>query len=208
MATGRVIVRFYRSCRITVDDGFFYLAVTTLIAGTTVLYFDIPYIYLQEDVEAGLRDPPADFVLQLLQDQRLQNAAATLLGTAIASVKFSFLFFFRGLLRQQNKMMMWWWCILVLLVPTTAILVFSSFMACPYFDQQIFGKRSAYPFFGLNPLKNADLYSQMRHSRCTGSREWNFEGERNIGHSHRRISYVPPPVQKPLPSTKSIVHIC
>ncbi|KAL2037823.1 hypothetical protein N7G274_009548 [Stereocaulon virgatum] len=140
VAMGRIFARSLKSCRTTVDDGFFYLAVITLIAGTTVLYFDVPYIYLQEDVEAGLRVPPADFVSQLLHDQKLQNAAASLLGTAIASVKLSFLFFFKGLLRQQQRMTMWWWCILVLLVPTTAILIFSDLMSCPYFDQQIFVK--------------------------------------------------------------------
>lgn len=208
MATGRIVARSLKSCRITVDDGFFYLAVVTLIAGTTVLYFDIPYIYLQEDVEAGLRVPPADFVSQLLHDQRLQDAAAMLLGTTVASVKLSFLFFFKGLLRHQERITMWWWCILVLLLPTTAILIFSNFMVCPYSDQQIFGKPLAYPVFGLNLLIDAHLSSQMCHSRGTGSREWNSQGERSIGHSHRRISYVPPPVQNPLPSTKTVVKIC
>ncbi|KAK3171317.1 hypothetical protein OEA41_003401 [Lepraria neglecta] len=140
VAVGRTIARFYKSHRIAVDDGFFFLAVTTLVAGTIVLYFDIPYIYLQEDVEAGLRAPPANLVEQLIQDEKLQDATAVLLGTAVVSVKFSFLFFFRGLIRQQKRLMMWWWCILVVLIPTAAILMFSSFMSCPYFDQEIFVK--------------------------------------------------------------------
>ena len=139
MAAGRISARLYRSHRITVDDGFFLLALLALISGTTVLYFDIPYIYLQEDVEAGLRADTANFIPQLLQDEKLQDTAATLLGLAISSVKFSFLFFFKSLSKQQRKMMIWWWCICILLIPTAAILMFSNLVSCPYFDERIFG---------------------------------------------------------------------
>ena len=135
---GRTIARFYTSHRIAVDDGFFFLAVTTFVAGTIALYFDIPYIYLQEEVMAGLRAPPVNLVEQLIQDEKLRVATGVLLGTAVVSVKFSFLFFFRGLARQQKRLMIWWWCILVILIFTAAILMFSGFMSCPYFDQEIF----------------------------------------------------------------------
>ncbi len=142
VAAGRISARLYRSHRITVDDGFILLALSALISGTTVLYFDIPYIYLQEDVEAGLRAPPANLIPQLLRDEKLQDAAATLMGLTISSVKFSFLFFFKSLVKQQRKMMIWWWCICILLIPTTAILMFSNLMACPYFDERIIGLSS------------------------------------------------------------------
>ena len=140
IAGARTLARFYRSQRVAVDDGFFFLAVATLISGTTMLYIDIPYIYLQEDVEAGLRTPPADLVSQLIHSVKLQYAATTLLGTTIMSVKFSFLFFFRDLLKQQRKMLIWWWCIFVFLLPTAAILMFSNIIACPYSDEKILGQ--------------------------------------------------------------------
>ena len=139
VAGARILARLYKSHRVTVDDVFFFFAITTLIAGTTVLFLDIPYIYLQENVEAGLRAAPADFISQLIHSEKLQDAATTLLGTTIASVKFSFLFFFRDLLRQQKKMLIWWWCIFVILIPTAAILMFSNFISCSYFDERILG---------------------------------------------------------------------
>ena len=139
VAGGRVFTRFYHPHSFAVDDGFFCLAIVTLIAGTTVLYLDVPYIYLQEDVEAGLRPPPPDLVSQLVHDEKLQNAATTLLGTTIMSVKFSFLFFFRHLIQRQKKMLIWWWCIFGFLIPIAAILIFSDLIACPYSDASILG---------------------------------------------------------------------
>ena len=139
VAAGRISARLYKLHRITVDDGFFLLALAALISGTTVLYFDIPYIYLQEDVEARLRAAPANLIPQLLRDEKLQDAAATLLLVTINSVKFSFLLFFKSLLKQQRKMMIWWWCICILLIPTSAYLIFSALISCPYFDERILG---------------------------------------------------------------------
>lgn len=142
VAGGRIFTTFYNSRRFAVDDGFFLFALVTLISGTTVLYLDVPYIYLQENVEAGLRATPADIVPLLLHSEKLQYAAATLLGTTIMSVKFSFLFLFRNLIQQQKKLSILWWCTFVFLIPTAAILMFSDFIACPYSDERIFGQSS------------------------------------------------------------------
>ena len=137
-----MLARFYKAHRVAVDDGFFFFAIIVFISGTTLLYLDLPYIYLQEDVEAGLRAPPADFVSQLIYSEKLQDTATTLLATTVLSVKFSFLFFFRDLIRQQKKMLIWWWCVFVFLIPTSVVLIISDIIACPYFDDRIFGQSS------------------------------------------------------------------
>lgn len=95
VGAGRIAARLYKSHRISVDDGFFLLALTALISGTTVLYFDVPYIYLQEDEEAGLRALPANFIPQLLRDEKLQFAASTMMGLTISSVSSPFYSFLR-----------------------------------------------------------------------------------------------------------------
>ncbi len=59
VAGGRITIRYSQIHRITIDDGFFYLAILTLIVGTIMLYLDLPYVFLVEDVEAGLRTAPA-----------------------------------------------------------------------------------------------------------------------------------------------------
>ena len=62
-----------------------------------------------------------------------------LIGAAIVSVKFSFLFFFRALLRQQKKMMIWWWCIFGILIPYAIVSIFAVFIICAYWNQEVFG---------------------------------------------------------------------
>jgi len=50
---------YSQSRAITVDDGFFFLAIVTLIAGTFLVYLDIPYLFLVQGVQAGLIAAPA-----------------------------------------------------------------------------------------------------------------------------------------------------
>lgn len=105
-----------------------------------MLYLDIQYIFLQENVQAGLQTPPIDLVSHLIHDVKLKYSAATLLGTTIMSVKFSFLFFFRDLVRQQKKLMRWWRCTLFLQIPAAPVMMFSNLMSCPYTDERITGQ--------------------------------------------------------------------
>ncbi len=105
-------------------------------------YVDTPHFYLEENVEAGLESPPANFIPLLILGEKLEDAVTSLLGVAIVSVKFSFLFFFRALLRQQKKMMVWWWCIFAILIPTAFIMIFAIFIVCAHWNQEIFGQSS------------------------------------------------------------------
>ncbi|CAD6590909.1 MAG: hypothetical protein ASARMPRED_005103 [Alectoria sarmentosa] len=142
VATGRTVIRArtYKSNGFTIDDGFFLLAVITFLAGTVMTYVDVPHFYLEENVEAGLASPPANFIPLLILGEKLEDAVTSLLGVTIVSVKFSFLFFFRALLRQQKKLMVWWWCIFAMLIPTAFLMIFAIFIVCAYWNQEIFVK--------------------------------------------------------------------
>ncbi|CAF9917151.1 MAG: hypothetical protein ALECFALPRED_011062 [Alectoria fallacina] len=142
VATGRTVIRArtYKSNGFTIDDGFFLLAVITYLAGTVMTYVDVPHFYLEANVEAGLASPPANFIPLLILGEKLEDAVTSLLGVAIVSVKFSFLFFFRALLRQQKKLIVWWWCIFAILIPTAFLMIFAIFIVCAYWNQEIFVK--------------------------------------------------------------------
>ncbi|KAL8662845.1 MAG: hypothetical protein Q9202_004359 [Teloschistes flavicans] len=152
LAFGRLYIRTRLNQKIHVDDGLFIAAVLFLIAGTVLTYIDIPYIYLQQNVQAGTEAPPADFIQQLLKSVKIQDAAVVLLSGTILAVKFCFLSLFRSLIRRLRKLEIWWWFVLVIVVPSSIMLVCSNFISCSYFDERILGKL----VLGLDYLVPAD----------------------------------------------------
>lgn len=126
--------------KVTVDDGFFFLAVITLIAGTTTCYIDIPYLYVQQNVDPSTTVITPQFIELLQRSLRIQAATDVLLSTTLFSVKFSFLFFFHGLIRRLRGLTIWWWCILALMIPIAAVFVSCIFIVCPYFDARVLGR--------------------------------------------------------------------
>ena len=145
VAFGRIVIRAraYKSSGFTVDDGFFLLAVATYLAATVLTYIDTSHMYTQQEVIAGLRFPPPNFLSQIITNEKFTDATTSLLGASIVSVKFSFLFFFRALLRRQKKMMVWWWCIFAIMIPTAVVMVFAFLIICASWNQDIFGKQTS-----------------------------------------------------------------
>ena len=143
LAAGRTCIRLRLFRRVFIDDGLFFLATVCLLAGTVMLYIDCPYIYTQVAVESGMQASPPDFIQQLINDQKTQDTAVVLLSVAVVSVKFSFLFFFRSLLRRLKGLMIWWWCVLAINIPTAVVMTCSSFLSCPKFGAALLGKELA-----------------------------------------------------------------
>ena len=108
-----------------------------------MIYVATSHFYTQEEVAAGLKSPPPNFLSYIITNEKYSDAITSLLGAAIVSVKFSFLFFFRALLRRQKKMMVWWWCIFAIMIPTAVLMVFAFFIICAYWNQDVFGKSTS-----------------------------------------------------------------
>ena len=90
-------------------------------------------------VEALITDDPAlslpdDFVAQGLLFQKLSDGFLVLTYNVIFAVKFSFLFFFRGLIRRVRTMGVYWWIIATFTAAVWAFGVVGVFASCPYFD--------------------------------------------------------------------------
>ncbi|KAL8895006.1 MAG: hypothetical protein Q9207_008335 [Kuettlingeria erythrocarpa] len=140
VAIARVAIRTKLNRKVYLDDGLYFFAVVTLVAGTIMTYIDIPYIYLQQNVQSGAQQPPADLIQQLIHSVKIQDAAVVLLSSTIFAVKLSFMAFFRSLIRRLRKLEIWWWCVLVIVVPSSVMLVISNFITCGYFDERILVK--------------------------------------------------------------------
>ncbi|KAL9010191.1 MAG: hypothetical protein Q9173_004854 [Seirophora scorigena] len=90
LALGRTYIRIVQTRTVTLDDAFFFLAVITLIAGTTTLYITIPYLYVQKHVDPDTTVITPEFIALLQRCMRLQLATNMLLSVTLFAVKFSF----------------------------------------------------------------------------------------------------------------------
>ena len=140
LTIARTCIRFRNSRRFFADDYFLFISTGALIIGTVLTYVNLPYIYAQVNVEAGLEPPPADFIHQIVLDEKIQDAATVFLWTAIFGVKFSFLFLFRSLIRRVKNLTLWWWCVFAVLMPISVICTCALFISCPVFGPGVAGE--------------------------------------------------------------------
>ena len=138
-AAGRTLIRIQRFRRLFVDDGFLLLAVVCLCVSVVFTYVQTPYMYTQINVEAGIIPAPSDILDQLVMDQKYQDTAAVFTWTVIYAVKFSFLFFFRYLIRRQRTSTIHWWVALAILIPAYVSCVVTPFIACATFGPDLIG---------------------------------------------------------------------
>lgn len=92
---------------------------------------------------------PPDFLNQLFRFHKLSDAYLVLTYTSIFAVKFSFLFFFRVLVRRMHKMIVYWWIVVAVTTVAWAVCVISIFLPCTYFDERSSQSDSVHQFLIL-----------------------------------------------------------
>lgn len=140
LAIGRMYIKVSNFRRLFVDDYFFISANVLLVAGTILIFTALPYNQTEVNVGAGVEAPPPELTHRLDMDVKYQDSGVVLLNAAIYFVKFSFLFFFRLLLRNTGKLKIWWWCVFIFTIPCMVICMCTNFMVCPAFGDRIMGE--------------------------------------------------------------------
>lgn len=137
------MIRFRKFRTLYVDDYFLFLATIALVVGTILLYSSIQGVYLVLNIELGNEAPPTDFIQQLISIEKINAAASVFLWLAIFGVKFSFLFFFRQLVRNVRPFTIWWWCVFTALVPSWVVCMCAQFIGCAVFGPRLLSKQTA-----------------------------------------------------------------
>lgn len=83
-------------------------------------------------VIAGKQLLPPDFMDKALQNVKYAFAGEVLRWTTIFAVKFSFLFYFRGLVRRLPRLTVLWWFTVAICTPVAITSICASFITCPY----------------------------------------------------------------------------
>ena len=134
VASGRLFLRFRTFRRVGVDDAFLIAAVVIFAASCGITQSVKNLTYEQLDVNTERAPPPRTFAYDMLMYNKLNTAESILQWLAIYSVKFSYLLFFRPLIRRIRYLEIWWWCVLALLVPAGLVSTFMAIWMCPYYD--------------------------------------------------------------------------
>ena len=141
MALLRTGFRVYTFRRFDLDDGFLVFAVITMTAAMALSHFLLPIAFIQNDL--GLhRLSPADipnFSGKMFLEKNLETAASAMIWITIYAVKYSYMFFFKKLVRCVRGLQIWWWCVMGMLVPISLIGSLFDFSICPVFTPDFLG---------------------------------------------------------------------
>ena len=123
----RTFIRVLYLRKFSIDDYPFYIAVASLIASFTLLFEFADTQYLLTLLTGGSDVGPLPQAAQAVFYATLSEMFCWL---TIFAVKFSFLFYFRSLVRRLPRVRLWWWITLVVLVPVAATTTFGVFIVC------------------------------------------------------------------------------
>lgn len=132
VAAARLIIRIYVFRRLYVDDYLFLLSVAAVISSSGLFFALTGPLYYAEQIQAGLALPSLNFLESIVQTANIAYAAEALAWVTVYAVKFSFLFYFRSLIKRIQKIMTLWWIVFVICIPTAAIAISAPFIECPY----------------------------------------------------------------------------
>lgn len=130
------MIRFTTRRNVALDDYLLFLAFAFLTATTALVYYLLDGIYLATAVE---RDPLIFFQLSTKQMQQLLNQALNenillaIAWTTTFLVKFSFLAFFRQLIRNVDGIQYYYWAVVSLTLLTWMFLTSEAFILCSDF---------------------------------------------------------------------------
>ena len=131
------MIRLRYQNQLLIDDVFLYFGVICLCAAMGLLVEFSNDIFTDEALRMNpLKiDLTSNYSSQLHRFQKMQNAYLVFTYTTIFSVKLSFLFFFRTLVRQARQMMIYWWTVLfTMIVAWILCIIVGTCITCPYYD--------------------------------------------------------------------------
>ncbi|VUC29378.1 unnamed protein product, partial [Clonostachys rosea] len=136
-ALARAAIRLKMRQGLWLDDYLLFFAALLLIANVGFMYYICDEIYLATVVRADstlIFQLPAAELTHMIDHAVQENAATLILAwTATFFVKFSFLAFFKMLIRQVAGIKKYYWGIVIFTIFTWLFLICEPFILCPHF---------------------------------------------------------------------------
>lgn len=101
-----------------------------------LLYIVVEPLYVAETliITPASVEVALDFLNRILHFHRMSDAFVILCYTALYAVKFSFLFFFRTLVRRIPRMVTFWRVVVAITGVAWVVSSISAWLPCPYYD--------------------------------------------------------------------------
>ena len=148
------MIRFRYQKQFFLDDACLYFGIICLSAAMGLLVKFSESLYLNEALITHSLNikMSSNHQLSFLQFHALNAAYLILIYTTIFFVKFSFLLFFRILVRRFKKMMVYWWTVLAIMIVAWPVsFIAGAILPCPHFDRR---PGTAFFFFSFSFLFN------------------------------------------------------
>lgn len=174
-----------------------------------LLFIFGPSMFLMEELVTARLSPelPPDFLDQAARYQKLAYIYIALIWIAIFAVKFSFLLFFKNLVRCIRSMTIYWWITTVGTGIVWAFGIAQPFISCPYIDL-----RSG--TYGSSLLGQCALAERLHSTMFCGTRStqspWDVSYNHSIGHRNRHpesVSHLHLPRPSTLPAPPRSIPI-
>ncbi|MCJ1245486.1 hypothetical protein MMC30_002690 [Trapelia coarctata] len=135
-ALSRIFLRLRYTRSLLLDDYFLLYAVLSLVAAGALTYGIKDLVYLQIYVGLGWTPPDADLIPRMLVFEKRVQAASALAWSSLYAVKFSFLFFFRTLVRRVRGLKVLWGVVMGCVVVGAMASVPLAFIICANFSDE------------------------------------------------------------------------
>lgn len=135
-ATVRIASQIHNRRRLFLSDFFLLFACICLCAGTVVLYHFEDTLYLNQALAKGglsVSIPP-NFLAKVETSLKYLFSYEAIIWATVFSVKFSFLSFFRPLVKRLARLRNWWTCVTVVTALSWGFCTTNVFIICPDFN--------------------------------------------------------------------------
>lgn len=132
------MIRIYTWRRVELDDYFFFVAVVSLVTSSGLFFHVVPKIYFVDTAPEAVLFLEASELIQETKEISIEAYVAEAFAwITIFSVKFSFLFFFRNLIKGVPSLRVMWWCTLAITIPVACVSVVADAIVCPYAPDEL-----------------------------------------------------------------------
>ena len=141
-ASARCYIRIRVQKHLSIDDGFLFLAICSMVAAIVIMFTFVDTIYMLEALTFGVPDMdlPSNWIERAFAFHKMSTVGLMLVLFTTVSIKLSFLFLFKSLINRLRYLIIYWWIIIGLTLAIAAYCFAVHIIVCPHFYKMEYRK--------------------------------------------------------------------